>query len=139
MSKVEAGPLDDHDVCQFKQLVPAVPRSKSCKSICSHEQAQRPFSAHLSADCIQGIHCIAGALAQNFPLVQNEAWIAGNRKLEHLHALLSRGMWLAAVRRDVCRDKSHLCKIKTVGGLPSKRKMAVMHRIKHAAKNADGF
>ena len=48
-------------------------------------------------------------------------------------------MWLATVRRDVCRYKTHLCEIKTVGGLPCKREMAVMHRIKHAAKNAYGF
>ena len=48
-------------------------------------------------------------------------------------------MWLAAVRRDVCRDKMHLYEIKAVGSVLGKRKMAVMHRIKHAAENADGF
>ena len=48
-------------------------------------------------------------------------------------------MWLTAVRRDVCRDKTHLCKIEVDGGLPGKRKMAVMYRIKHSAENADGF
>ena len=29
--------------------------------------------------------------------------------------------------------------IKTVGGLPCKREMAVMHRIKHTAENSDWF
>jgi hypothetical protein len=48
-------------------------------------------------------------------------------------------MWLTAVRRHICRDKTHLCKTKAVGGFLGKRKMPIMHRVKRAAKNADGF
>lgn len=69
-----------------------------------------------------------------FAIVDREQRIAGDRQLDHLQALLCVGLGLRAVRRHVVRQQRDAIQAHFGGQRLHRPQMAVVDRIKGAAK-----
>lgn len=131
-----SGTMNDDDMTQLKQFVPAMPGRQRGKCVGAQQQNQRAIRPKFVAQTLQRRHCETGAIGFHLRVVGDEARVAGDGKTNHRQAVPGGNERAFAVGRLTGREETNLRERKGLGGLLGESQMTEMNRVEGAAENA---
>src|ERR1700758_2625247 len=125
-------------VGQVEQLAPAVPAGQAEEGVHPEQQTQRALRV-LAAQLGERVDRVRHAGAAHFAVVDHEARLIGDRRLDHLQAQLRGRVQMIAVRGTAGRQEAHLGEPELLPQLERGAQMPTVDRIEGAAEEADGL
>ncbi len=80
-------PFQHHEVCQLKNLTPAMPAGELCEGVAA-EHPDKPLLADLFADLVQRLHSVGRPRTTQLTIIGNQALIVRTGKAQHGPAVL---------------------------------------------------
>ena len=123
------------DVRKFEKFTPAMPLRQAFKSIAPDQQDQRSICANFATKVDQGINAVGMSLPIQFALVDSQAILSCERRVQDGQPLSGSGDRLRTVRRNPSRNQAHFC-IERVGRFQRDAQVANVDWIEGAAKDS---